>query len=66
MCHFQNQSKIGMYMNQDKYFRENMTLRANKKKVVGGKMTTLRDENKLIFERQLGHKADIPGAAQWR
>ena len=40
-----------MYMNQDKYFRENMLIRKNKKKFISNEIGGIKEENKLIFER---------------
>ena len=42
-----------------------MQIRAGKQKE-NTKTTQLKDENKLIFERQIGHKLDLPGIGQWR
>ena len=43
-----------------------MQLRKNKNAIIRNGLNTIRDERKLIFERQLGHKADLPGSGQWR
>ena len=54
-------------MNQEKYFKENMLVRKQKAKLVRtGLVSQTEDEEKMIFERQLGHKTDIPGSGQWR
>ena len=56
-------------MNQEKYFKENMIIRNNKRKNIRAKLAEIKEEGNnttLIFERQLGHKSDLPGAAQWR
>ena len=61
--------KMAMHMNQEKYFRENMLIRNFKRSNIRGKLSEIKEEGnntKLIFERQLGHKLDLPGAAQWR
>ena len=55
-------NKVGLYMNSDKYLRDNMTVRSNKKKSFSHKIPTLKEQNKLIFERNAGHKTDIPGS----
>ena len=44
-----------------------MLIRKNKKNNIVNKLSEIKENgNKLIFERQLGHKADLPGAGQWR
>ena len=54
--------KMGQYMNQEKYFREHMQVRRNAKKVIKTNLAAANDDNKLIIERQLGHKSDLPGS----
>ena len=39
-----------------------MTVRSNKKKSISNKIPYMKDENKLIFERNAGHKTDMPGS----
>ena len=55
-------NQIGFYLNSDKYLHENMTVRSNKKKSVSNKIPYLKEEKKLIFERNAGHKSDMPGS----
>ena len=55
-------NQIGFYLNSDKYLRENMIVRANKKKSISHKIPYLKEEKRLIFERNPGHKSDIPGS----
>ena len=46
-----------------------MHLRSVKRSNIRDKLTEIKEDgnsSKLIFERQLGHKRDLPGAAQWR
>jgi hypothetical protein len=40
----------------------------NMNKLPDVKMTSvaIKDTNQLVFERQLGHKPEIPGSGQWR
>ena len=43
---------MGMYMNQEKYFKENMLVRKQKAKLVKtGLIKQTEDEEKMIFER---------------
>ena len=56
-------------MNHEKYLREKELMRNIKRGNIRDKLTEIKEEGngaKLIFERQLGHKLDLPGAAQWR
>ena len=57
-------------LNSEKFFKENMAIRQESKQAFvnpnpANKLPTDGD-HQLIFERQLGHKDDIPGSGQWR
>ena len=60
---FASSKQVNLALNQEKYFRENMQLRKNKNAIIKNDLNTIQDDRKLIFERQLGHKSDLPGSA---
>ena len=52
----------------EKFFNENMMIRSQRKTAFvdpGEKLPTDLEKH-LIFQRQLGHKVDIPGSGQWQ
>ena len=54
-------------VNRERHIRENMLIRKYKKKSYEQKEEKASpDQNKLILERNIGHKRDLPGYGQWR
>jgi hypothetical protein len=52
-------------LRKDKFIKESMQVRLiNKSKIADGQMTSIaiKSDKNLIFQRQLGHKNDIPGS----